>query len=104
MLARAIGQIAYGGTIAAIGNSGGAAVPANVMPFLLRGIKLVGIDSARQSYEGRLRAWQRLATDLDKSKLDDIIEVANLSDLPALGKAVLNGELKGRVVIDVNKL
>ena len=104
MLARAIGQIAYGGTIAAIGNSGGAAVPANVMPFLLRGIKLVGIDSARQSYEGRLRAWKRLATDLDKSKLEDIIEVANLSDLPALGKAVLNGELKGRVVIDVNNL
>ena len=104
MLARVIGQIAYNGAIAAIGNSGGAAVPANVMPFLLRGVKLIGIDSARQSYEGRLRAWSRLATDLDKSKLEDIIDIAKLSDLPALGKAVLKGELKGRVVIDVNSL
>ena len=104
MLARTIGQIGYGGTIAAIGNSGGAAVPANVMPFLLRGIKLIGIDSARQAYAGRLRAWQRLGTDLDKTKLENIISIAKLSDLPDLGKTVLEGGLKGRVVVDVNSV
>ena len=104
MLARTIGQIAYGGTIAAIGNTGGVAVPANVLPFLLRGIKLIGIDSARHAYEGRLRAWQRLGPDLDKTKLAQITSVASLSDLPELGKSVLSGGLKGRVVVDVNSL
>lgn len=103
MLARIIGQMAYGSAIAAIGNSGGISVPANIIPFLLRGIKLVGIDSTRQPFAGRRRAWQRLATDLDKSKLDAITQIATLSEVPELGRAILNGELRGRIVIDVNR-
>jgi acrylyl-CoA reductase (NADPH) len=61
MLARVLGQMKYGGSVAAVGLAGGAGLPATVIPFLLRGVNLLGIDSVMQPYENRLRAWERVA-------------------------------------------
>ncbi len=102
MLARLLGQIKYGGSVAAVGLAGGAGLPATVIPFLLRGVNLLGIDSVMQPYESRLRAWERIAKDLPLEKLETMIQPAGLSDLPQLGRDILKGQVKGRVVVDVN--
>lgn len=102
MLARILGQMMYGSSVAAIGLAGGAGLPASVIPFLLRGINLLGIDSVMQPKENRLRCWQRIATDLPMAQLEKMIQPASLSDLPALGAAILKGEVKGRVVVDLS--
>lgn len=103
MLARVLGQMKYGASVAAVGLAGGAGLPATVIPFLLRGVNLLGIDSVMRPYEDRIRAWERIATDLPMEKLENMIVDASLSDLPALGKDILAGQVKGRVVVDVNK-
>jgi acrylyl-CoA reductase (NADPH) len=102
MLARVLGQMKYGASVAAVGLAGGAALPATVVPFLLRGVNLLGIDSVMQPYENRLRAWERIATDLPMDKLEAMIQPATLQDLPKLGADILKGQIKGRVVVDVN--
>ncbi|CUH74973.1 acryloyl-CoA reductase [Tropicibacter naphthalenivorans] len=102
MLARVLGQMKYGASVAAVGLAGGAGLPATVIPFLLRGVNLLGIDSVMQPYDNRLRAWQRIAQDLPMDKLDAMVQPATLSDLPQLGKDILKGQVKGRVVVDVN--
>ena len=102
MLARVLGQLKYGGSAAAIGLAGGAQLPATVIPFLLRGVNILGIDSVMQPYDNRLTAWKRIATDLPLDKLESMVQAATLKDLPALGKAIPKGEVKGRVVVDVN--
>ena len=102
MLARVLGQMKYGASVAAVGLAGGADLPATVIPFLLRGVNLLGIDSVMQPYENRQRAWERIAKDLPMDKLDAMIVPATLSDLPQLGRDILKGQVKGRVVVDVN--
>lgn len=102
MLARVLGQVKYGGSVAAVGLAGGAGLPATVIPFLLRGVNLLGIDSVMQPYENRVRAWGRVASDLPMDKLEAMIQPATLEDLPALGADILKGQVKGRVVVDVN--
>jgi acrylyl-CoA reductase (NADPH) len=102
MLARVLGQMKYGASVAAVGLAGGAALPATVIPFLLRGVNLLGIDSVMKPYADRQRAWARIATALPMSKLDAMIHPATLSDLPGLGAAILKGDVKGRIVVDVN--
>jgi len=102
MLARVLGQMKYGASVSAVGLAGGAGLPATVIPFLLRGVNLLGIDSVMQPFENRQRAWQRIASDLPMDKLDAMIEPAVLSDLPKLGKDILKGQVRGRVVVDVN--
>jgi acrylyl-CoA reductase (NADPH) len=102
MLARVIGQLKYGASVAAIGLAGGAALPSSVIPFLLRGVNLLGIDSVMQPFEQRERAWRRLANDLPLEKLDAMIHVVNLVEVPALGDQILKGRIKGRIVVDVN--
>ena len=102
MLARVLGQMEYGASVAAVGLAGGAALPATVIPFLLRGVNLLGIDSVLQPYDNRLRAWERVAKDLPMEKLEAMVQPASLSDLPKLGADILNGQVKGRVVVDVN--
>ncbi|NND90152.1 MAG: oxidoreductase [Granulosicoccus sp.] len=102
MLARVLGQMNYGASIAAVGLAGGTNLPATVIPFLLRGINLLGIDSVQQPYENRLKAWNRLAESLPLDILEEMIQPATLSDLPLLGKQILQGQIKGRVVVDVN--
>ncbi|MDE4189903.1 acryloyl-CoA reductase [Phaeobacter gallaeciensis] len=102
MLARVLGQMKYGASVAAVGLAGGANLPATVVPFLLRGVNLLGIDSVMQPYDNRLRAWERIATDLPMDKLEAMIQSATLQDLPQLGADILKGQVKGRVVVDVN--
>jgi len=102
MLARVLGQMKYGASVAAVGLAGGAGLPATVIPFLLRGVNLLGIDSVLQPFENRQRAWQRIVTDLPMDKLAAMVQPATLSDLPALGADILKGKVKGRVVVDVN--
>jgi acrylyl-CoA reductase (NADPH) len=102
MLARVLGQMKYGGSVAAVGLAGGVGLPATVIPFLLRGVNLLGIDSVMQPYANRLRAWDRIAADLPMDKLEAMVTPATLTDLPDLGRAILKGQVKGRVVVDVN--
>ena len=102
MLARVLGQLKYGASVAAVGLAGGANLPASVIPFLLRGVNLLGIDSVMQPFEKRLTAWKRLASDLPMEKLEAMIQPAVLGDVPELGGAILKGQVKGRMVVDVN--
>ena len=73
-----------------------------MIPYLLRGVNLLGIDSVMCPYEKRLRIWERVASDLPLNKFRPMISDKTLADLPGLGKAILKGQVKGRVVIDVN--
>jgi len=102
MLARVLGQLAYGASAAAVGLAGGAQLPATVIPFLLRGVNLLGIDSVMQPFDARQHAWQRVVDDLPLDKLNSMVEIATLADLPALGADILKGAVRGRVVVDVN--
>jgi acrylyl-CoA reductase (NADPH) len=99
MLARVLGQMQYGGAVAAVGLAGGADLPASVLPFLLRGVNLLGIDSVMQPFERRKLAWERLTRELPFEALDAMIHPATLEDLPALGADILKGVVKGRVVV-----
>ncbi|MFV0334431.1 MAG: MDR family oxidoreductase [Tropicimonas sp.] len=102
MLARVLGQMKYGASVASIGLAGGAELPTTVIPFLLRGINLLGIDSVMQPYENRLEAWRRIGTDLPMDKLAGMSFEAGLDDLPKLGTDILKGKVRGRAVINVN--
>ena len=102
MLARVLGQMKYGGSVAAVGLAGGAALPATVIPFLLRGVNLLGIDSVTVPYDRRVKAWGRVVSDLPMEKLEAMVRPAVLADLPELGAAILKGGVQGRVVVDVN--
>jgi acrylyl-CoA reductase (NADPH) len=101
MLARVLGQMKYGASVAAVGLAGGAALPATVVPFLLRGVNLLGIDSVMRPLPDRLRAWDRIARDLPIDRLEAMIRPATLAELPDLGAAILKGQVQGRVVVDV---
>ena len=101
MLARVLGQLHYGASVASVGLAGGSALPASVIPFILRGVNLLGIDSVLKPFADRQKAWARLARDIDLAKLDAMILPATLADLPALGAAILQGQVKGRVVVDL---
>lgn len=101
MLARVLGQMKYGGSVAAVGLAGGVALPATVIPFLLRGVNLLGIDSVMRPYDDRVRAWAAIASDLPMDKLEAMVQPATLADLPDLGAAILKGKIKGRVVVDL---
>lgn len=102
MLARVLGQMKYGASVAAVGLAGGVALPATVIPFLLRGVNLLGIDSVMRPYARRVEAWERLADKLPLDLLDKMTVPATLSDLPRLGADILAGKVQGRVVVDVN--
>ena len=103
MLGRVLKQMNYGSSVAAIGLAGGAAIEgALITPFILRGVNLLGIDSVMQPFENRKRAWERLAADLPMEKLHSMVQMATLGDLPGLGADILKGQVKGRVVVDVN--
>ena len=101
MLARVLGQMKYGASVAAVGLAGGAQLPATVIPFLLRAVNLLGIDSVMRPYEDRLKAWERIARELPMEKLEEMIVPATLDDLPRLGAEILKGRVRGRVVVEV---
>lgn len=103
MLGRVLKQMKYGTSVAAVGLAGGPAIEgALITPFILRGVNLLGIDSVMQPYENRRRAWQRIAADLPVDKLEAMVQPATLADLPQLGRDILKGQVRGRVVVDVN--
>ena len=101
-LASILPQIKYCGAVAACGLAGGAELNTTVIPFLLRGVKLLGIDSVMCPFEKRKTAWKRISTNLSMASLDTLTEVVTLGDLPDLAGKILKGETKGRVVVDVN--
>jgi acrylyl-CoA reductase (NADPH) len=100
-LANAISQTRYGGCVAACGLAQGMDLPASVAPFILRGVTLAGIDSVMCPKPRRIVAWNRLASDLDKAKLDALTVTRPVADVQALAPEILAGKVRGRVVLDV---
>jgi acrylyl-CoA reductase (NADPH) len=100
-LATILTQLKYRASVAACGLAGGSDLPATVIPFLLRGVNLLGIDSVMCPGEERMAAWRRLARDLPLDKLDRMTETVPLSALPELAPKILAGATHGRIVIDV---
>lgn len=101
-LANVCAQIKYRGTVAACGLAGGMDFPSTVAPFILRGVTLVGVDSVMCPRAIRLKAWQRLATDLDVGKLALITQEVALSEAIPLARKLLEGQVRGRVVVKVD--
>ncbi|HXQ17139.1 MAG TPA: MDR family oxidoreductase [Caulobacteraceae bacterium] len=101
-LANVISQTRYGGAVAACGLAQGMDLPGSVAPFILRGVTLCGIDSVMAPKPKREEAWKRLASDLELAKLAAMRLDAKLADAPALGADIIEGKVRGRVVIDVN--
>jgi len=101
-LANACAQTRYGGTVTACGLAQGMDFPATVAPFILRGVRLIGIDSVMCPQPRRQQAWQRLASDLDRGKLDAATTVVGLAQAIELAPVLLAGKVRGRVVVDVS--
>ena len=101
-LANVLAQTRYGGVVTACGLAQGMDLPGSVAPFILRGVTLAGIDSVIRPTPDRVEAWTRLAVDMDRAKLDAMITDANLTDLPRLAAEIMEGKVRGRVVVDVN--
>ena len=101
-LARVLTQMSYRTSVSAVGLAGGAQLETTVLPFLLRGVNLLGIDSVMCPQPRRKEAWRRLTHDLPMDLLDSMISDAGLSDLPRLADEILKGQVRGRTVIDVN--
>src|SRR5271170_6847670 len=101
-LATVLTQLKYGAAVAACGLAGGNALPTTVIPFLLRGVSLLGIDSVMCPLTPRQEAWARLARDLPLEKLDTMTETVPLAALPDRAGRILKGEVRGRIVVDVN--
>jgi acrylyl-CoA reductase (NADPH) len=100
-LANVLSQILPEGAVAACGLAQGMDLPASVAPFILRGVKLIGINSVTAALTRRVEAWSRLAHDLDMTKLKELTSHARLDDVPALAADIIAGKIRGRVVIDL---
>ncbi|MBE72658.1 MAG: oxidoreductase [Thalassospira sp.] len=100
-LAHVLSEMKYHGVVAACGLAGGPDLPGTVIPFLLRGVKLIGIDSVMCPYETRVRAWQRLARELPKDQLQSATTKVALSDILPWGEKILKGQVQGRLLVDV---
>jgi acrylyl-CoA reductase (NADPH) len=100
-LATILTQLKYRASVAACGLAGGSDLPATVIPFLLRGVNLLGIDSVMCPHDERIEAWRRLERDLPLERLDRMTEVVPLSALPELASKILAGGTRGRIVVDV---
>ena len=102
-LVNACAQTRYGGAVAACGLAQGADFPATVMPFILRGVSLLGIDSVMAPKPRRIAAYERLARDLDVASLDVIAREVSLAEAIPAAAELLAGKVRGRIVVDVNK-
>lgn len=100
-LAMAIAQMKPNASVAACGLAGGAKLPTTVLPFILRGVNLLGINSVLVPFEDRREIWRRLAADLPLAKLNAMTETVPLGRVPELGEKILAGQVRGRVVVDV---
>lgn len=99
VLGKLLKQITYGGAVASIGNAAGITLETNVLPFILRGVSLLGIDSVMQPYAARVAAWQRIAETFDFGAYSAMTEEVRLEDLPARAAEILQGQVRGRVVV-----
>jgi acrylyl-CoA reductase (NADPH) len=102
-LANACAQVRYGGVVTACGLAQGMDFPASVAPFILRGVRLIGIDSVMAPRARRLAAWQRLATEFDLDRLQTITTGIALKDAPGQAEQLLAGTVRGRIVVEVNR-
>ncbi len=100
-LANLLAMTKYGGAIAACGLAQGMDLPASVAPFILRGVALLGVDSVMCPKPRRIEAWARLASDLDRDKLGLITTTISLEAVIETGKAIIEGKVKGRVVVEI---
>lgn len=101
-LANLLAQTNYGGAVAACGLAQGFDLPATVMPFILRGVALLGVDSVMASKELRKEAWSRIATDLDMSKLEALTTEIGFDDIIQTATDIVDGKVRGRVIVDIN--
>lgn len=102
-LANVIAQTKLNGAVAACGLAQGPDLPATVMPFILRGVSLLGIDSVMASRDRRIAAWDRLARDLDKGKLAALTTTIGFDDIVPTAHAILDGKVRGRVVVEIGR-
>lgn len=102
ILARVLAEMDYGGAVAACGLAGGADLPTTVMPFILRAVRLLGVDSVMCPIAKRKQAWERLVRDLPEKALESIAHVASLEEVPQLAEDIVAGKTRGRVVVDPN--
>jgi acrylyl-CoA reductase (NADPH) len=101
-LARVLAQTRYAGSVAAVGLAGGSKLEHTVIPFLLRGVNLLGIDSVMCPTSRRIEAWNRLRTDLPLDKLEALTILTGLDEAPRFATEILGGKVRGRIVVDVN--
>jgi len=101
-LARVLAQLKYNGVVASVGLAQSPKLETTVIPFLLRGAKIVGIDSVMCPLERRLKAWERLSSELNHERLASMTQVIGLSDVTHYAPLILKGQVKGRVVVNVN--
>jgi acrylyl-CoA reductase (NADPH) len=100
-LANVLAQTRYGGAVAACGLAGGSDMPGTVMPFILRGVQLLGVDSVNCPMQRRIEAWARLARDLDREKLAEMTQTIPLADVFEAGAQILQGKVRGRIVVEI---
>jgi len=100
-LANALAQMRYGGAVAACGLAQGMDLPASMAPFILRGVKLIGIDSVMAPKARRMAAWERLAKELQADKLDAITQEISLEQVLSRAPEVLAGKVRGRLVVKI---
>lgn len=102
-LANVLARINYGGVVAACGNAQGMDLPTSVAPFILRAVTLVGIESVVVPHARRVEAWNRLALELDRDLLGEMVTEIGLAELPAIAEQIVSGRVRGRVVVDVSR-
>lgn len=102
-LANVLAATRYGGVVAACGLAQGMDLPASVAPFILRGVTLVGVESVMTPHDRRVAAWDRLAEDIDRELLESMVTEVGLGDLVEVTARILEGQVRGRVVVDVRR-
>lgn len=100
ILGKLLKQVKYGGAVAAIGNAGGIGLDTNVLPFILRGVSLLGVDSVMQPYAQRIAAWSRIVGEFDRTAYSDMLAEVGLDQLPAAAEQILAGQVKGRILVN----
>lgn len=103
VLARALAEMFYGGAVAACGLAGGSDLPTTVMPFILRGVRLLGVDSVQCPAEKRKKVWDRIARHVADARLDQVSRTIGLTEVVRYGTEMMEGKAHGRTVVDVNR-
>ena len=102
-LANILAQVSYGGAVSACGLAQGMDLPSTVMPFILRGVSLLGIDSVMAPMQLRERAWKRLSENININKLEEMTIDASLDQVEGLANEILQGKVRGRVIVNISE-